>query len=412
MTPSLIRDSAGGTPGYTTGEAKIPFSRSWLLKIMVFSGSRIIRGITGVARIHLGNDPAFIVPDYSFVDARELVFYLGLALLAGIVGAITIRVLHGIEDMFEGLKFPFWGKAVAGGLIMGTTGYFYPELFGNGYETVSAVLLQETTFSLMVVLLGLKILMMSVTLASGGVGGVFAPSLYIGAMLGGSYGFAVHHFFPNMTASFGAYALVGMAAMFAATSGAIFTSIVIIFEMTRSYSIILPLMLACVVAEQVSAILMKNHTIFSIKLARKGVSVIKSASYGALTMTPVKSIMTKDLITLRDDMTLGEAEKVIARYSVHMVYPVVDKKGTFLGLVRGSNISYQYLIKGPSSRLLDHAVKEPRVVGPDDSVLDALKNLDDYRDPRVVVVDKQTRELLGIVSPTDFVRFISKEVQE
>ena len=180
-------------------------------------------------------------------------------------------------------------------------GHFFPHIYGVGYETISDVLQQNTTFSLMLALVFLKIIAMSLTLAGGGSGGVFAPSLFVGAMLGGSFGYMVNVYFPNGSAPYGAYALVGMAALFSATGRATFTAIVILFEMTLDYSIILPLMFACVTADQV-VWLLSRESIYSLKLKRKGLNFITDMSVNVMSITSIRDIMTTKLDTITLDL--------------------------------------------------------------------------------------------------------------
>ena len=165
---------------------------------------------------------------------------------------------------------------------------------------------------------------MSITLGGGGSGGVFAPSLFIGAMVGGSFGYVVHLYFPDFTATYGAYALVGMAALFSATARATFTAIVILFEMTLDYSIILPLMFVCVTADQVAWALSKE-SIYSLKLKRKGLNFVTDLSANVMSMTHVKSIMTTELATIRPEMDMKYVlENILPRN--HTTYPVINEK--------------------------------------------------------------------------------------
>ena len=148
----------------------------------------------------------------------------------------------------------------------------------------------------------------SLTIASGASGGVFTPSLYIGAMLGGVYGMIVHELFPGMTSSYGAYALVGMAAVFSGASRASLTAVVILFEMTLEYSIILPLMFSCVIANQVASILYGEKTLYSVKLMRKGISSLIGFGANVYETTLVKEIMSIHVKSIYEDFTLEEAE--------------------------------------------------------------------------------------------------------
>ncbi len=363
---------------------------------------------TVISRYHLGNEPAFIVPEYSFVNPIELIFYLGLGVLAGFVGYLIIKTLYATEDLFDKAPIPFWSKPVIGGLILGITGFYFPQIFGVGYETVTDVLTQNATFKIMFLLIFLKIAMMSITIAAGGSGGVFAPSLFVGAMLGGAYGYVINLYFPEYSAGYGAYALVGMAAVFAATGQAAFTAIVILFEMTLDYSIILPLMFVCVVADQMAMLLCKDNTIYSTKLKRKGLALIQGFGINIFEVTPIKEIMSTELDVIRDTMNLGEA-KEFSESLAHNVYPVVNDHNILMGMLRSSDIAKGIKSHGREVSIIEFIVGTPTAVYPTETVLSSFKKLQKSRDPRIVVVDRYSKELLGIVSPTDFARLSSKQ---
>ncbi len=355
-----------------------------------------------VSRYHLGNEPAFFVPEYTLSGPTELIFYFGLGLLAGIVGAWVIRVLYGVEDFVDKIKCHFLLKPIIGGLLIAFVGLYYPQIFGVGYESMTQVLQQNMSLSLILVLLILKPLIMSITLSVGGSGGVFAPSLFVGAMLGGAYGIIVHNYFPDLTAGHGAYALVGMAAVFSATSRATFTAIVILFEMTLDYSIILPLMLVCVIADQFSWVIQKE-SIYSMKLRRKGIKFINDIGVNIMGITLVKDIMTTEIQLADSQMSLAEAsEKLLPSH--HSVYPVVDSDKKLQGIVLHDDIK-SHASKGHLDMKINELLEEAKaIVFADETVLQAVKKIEKIRDPRILVVDRRYGTLLGIVSPIDFVR--------
>ncbi|MEC9282903.1 MAG: chloride channel protein [Bdellovibrionota bacterium] len=363
---------------------------------------------TIVSRIHLGNEPAFFVPKYSLHGPTELVFYFVLAVLAGILGVVFIKAVYGIEDYVEELKIPFWSKPLLGGLILAGVGMMFPEMFGVGYESISDVLQQKSSLEIMALFIVLKIICTSVCLACGGSGGVFVPSLFIGAMLGGAYGFAVNELFPDMTAGYGAYALVGMAAVFSSTARASFTAIVILFEMTLDYSIILPLMFVCVISDQVALAFMK-HSIYSLKLKRKGLKFISDISVNVMSITVVKDIMTTQIRTASKNMSLAEARNKLLQYG-HAVYPVVDDDNVLLGIISREEISTN-VEKHPKMKISEFMQEAKAVVREDDSVLKAISKIEKSRDPRILVVSQRSRKLCGIVSPIDFVRLSSAEAE-
>jgi len=224
-----------------------------------------------VARSYLGNYPAFTAPAYDLVSGRELPLYFLMGLVLGWAAILYVRALYKAEDLFSAWRFPDYLKPAVGGLMVGLVLRYFPEVYGAGFPAVESALWVRFPWELLVGLFVAEFLANCATLGSGGSGGVFAPSLYMGAMLGGAFGTLVHAMFPEWTAGSGAYAMVGMAAFFAATAKAPTTSILILFEMTNDYRIMLPLM-AATVASVYQSHRMSPFSIYTLKLHRRGIS--------------------------------------------------------------------------------------------------------------------------------------------
>lgn len=219
-------------------------------------GSVVLASATswGVLRLLLGNSPLFKVPQYQLVDPSEFAVYAVLGVGAGFISVAFAKLLLGIRERF--LEFPrwtIWFQPVAGGLLVGLLGWFVPQVMGVGYRYVGVALDGNMTLKLMALLVVLKLATVTVSYGSGNAGGIFGPALFIGAMLGGSIGTVAHHFFPAHTATAGAYALVGMGAAFAGIVRAPMTSVLMIFEMTQDYAVIVPLMIANLVSLFISS---------------------------------------------------------------------------------------------------------------------------------------------------------------
>src|ERR1700720_401574 len=199
----------------------------------------------GVLRLLLGNEPLFQTPQYQLVSSWELIAYGILGIAGGVVSVAFTQLLLLMRGRF--LRQPaktVWFQPVAGGLVVGLMGWFVPSVMGVGYQYVGDVLNDSLTLKLMLTLLVLKLVATAVSYASGNAGGIFGPSLFLGAMLGGAVGSVAQHFFPSYVASPGAYALVGMGTAFAGIIRAPMTSVVMIFEITRDYAVIVPLMVS------------------------------------------------------------------------------------------------------------------------------------------------------------------------
>ncbi len=223
-----------------------------------------------VARHFLGNYPAFYPWAYELQGPSELPLYFLMGIVAGLAAIVYVRLLYRSEDLFQSWKFPEYLKPAVGGLLVGLVLRFYPEVYGTGFPAIESALAVRFPWALLVGLLFAEIVANCATLGSGGSGGVFAPSLYMGAMLGGAYGTLVHTLFPETTGGSGAYAMVGMAAFFAAAAKAPTTSILILFEMTNDYRIMLPLMAATVASVYISHWRLP-HSIYTLKLHNRGI---------------------------------------------------------------------------------------------------------------------------------------------
>ena len=248
---------------------------------------------TVVSRHFLGDFPAFEVPQYSLVSAGELAAYAVLGLIAGLAAIAFVRALYGAEDLFDVIRLPAILKPALGGAMIGLIALRFPEIFGVGYEAINEALRGELGWKLLVVLAAVKIVAVSLTIGSGGSGGVFAPSLFIGATLGGAVGTVVHYLWPEASGGPGAYALVGMGAVVAAGTHAPITAIVIIFELTGDYKIILPLMISCIIATLLATRL-QRASIYTLKLLRRGVDVREGLSINVLQHMKAAEVMRVD----------------------------------------------------------------------------------------------------------------------
>src|SRR6266478_1518235 len=243
-------------------------------------GSVVLASATSWAmlRLLLGNDPLFQVPQYQLIHPGELGIYAVLGVVGGFVSLAFTRLLLWMRARF--LRFPrktVWFQPVAGGLMVGVMGWFVPQLLGVGYTHVGAVLTGGIALKLMCLLLVLKLVAVATSYASGNAGGIFGPSLFLGAMLGGIVGTGAQHFLPGYAASPGAYALVGMGTAFAGIIRAPMTSVVMIFEITRDYAVIVPLMLSNLVSYFIASRLQKEP-IYEVLADQDGIHLPKFGS--------------------------------------------------------------------------------------------------------------------------------------
>jgi CIC family chloride channel protein len=218
-------------------------------------GTAVVSSATSWMVLHLvlGDDPLFHVPAYRLVHPAEFAIYAALGVVGGLGSAAFVKLLLGLRNWFKGFpKWSVWFQPVAGGLTVGLLGYFLPDVMGVGYSYVGKILNGDVVLKTVVLLAVLKIVATSVAYASGNAGGIFGPSLFIGATMGAAVGSVAHRLFPAYTAGPGAYALVGMGTAFAGIVRTPLTSVIMIFEVTRDYTIIVPLMISNLIAYLIS----------------------------------------------------------------------------------------------------------------------------------------------------------------
>jgi CIC family chloride channel protein len=287
---------------------------------------------TAVGRIAFGSEAFLSLPGFHLVSAVEYPLYGLLGVIGALVGIAFIRVLYGGEDLADRIwRGPAWLRPAVGGLLLGCVLLVLPEMYGVGYPVLEGAIAGKYTFAFLLALLGGKILATSLTLSIGGSGGVFAPSLFMGAMLGSAFGLAVNAVLPGVTASAGAYGLVGMAAVFAATGRAPITAVIIVFELTGDYSVILPLMLTVVVATGISRQLSRD-SIYTLKLRRRGIDIEQPAGAGAFAGMVVGEVMSPPPVSLPAAASRAEAAALFLREG-RSALPVLDSAGGLRGVL-------------------------------------------------------------------------------
>ena len=388
---------------------------------------------TVIAHLFLGEEVAFPIRTiigeiYTLNSPYELILYLILGIIAGLAALFFVKFFYNMEDIFDKLKMPEYYKPMLGGLLIGITGLImYTQfnhffVFGVGYGATMPVLTSSDTAWLytglqlagfFLLLMFLKMLATSFTLGSGGSGGVFAPSLWMGAMLGGAFGIVVGLMFPSIAAPYGAYALVGMAAFFSGTSRATLTAIIIMFEMTSTYEIILPLMFACVAADATSRILSKE-TIYTLKIKRKGVVFSYDREINILETKEVREVMITDIVSVRNSLKLTEAADKILKTG-YQGFPCLDDDGKLCGMLTHSDVR-NALLKGIDRKTPINQIKtcENLVVTYSDETLDiAMEKMAEYGYGHLPVVDRDDlTKLVGFLSRNDIMQVYQEKAKE
>ena len=357
---------------------------------------------TAVSRMYLGSYPAFFVPQYTLVSSWEFPLYMLLGAIAGVVGVLYTTLLYKTEDLFDYIKVPEYSKAAIGGLLVGAIGIFIPHTLGVGYDAVGLALLEKLSWHMLLALVFVKILATSITIGSRSSGGVIAPSIFIGAMTGGAFGYFVHSVFPAVTATSGAYCLVGMGAVLAAATHGPLHAMLIIFEMTGDYKIILPLMLAYIIGYVVASQL-KRDSIFTSKLVRKGIDIKAGREVNIMKSLLVEDAMITEVDSIAEDMHLKELLKLTFA-SRHTSFPVVDKKGLLSGIVTLHDFKEVIWEEGLGDLIIvkDISIPEVITVTKGESLDDALGKIGFRNIEQLPVVDEEnTRKIIGILSQRD-----------
>ena len=346
-----------------------------------------------IGRAAFGSHPFLALPAFDFSSPLELVLYAGLGALAAVVGVAFIRVLYAGEDLADRLwRGPSWLRPGAGGLLLGLLLLAVPQMYGVGYPVLERAVGGHYLVLVLLGLLAAKVLATSLTMWIGGSGGVFAPSLFMGAMLGSAYGAVAHHMLPGLAAAAGAYGLVGMGAVFAATARAPITALIIIFELTGDYRIILPLMFAIVVATALSNALTRD-TIYTQKLRRRGIDIDQPRAPSRMAQIKVADAMGRAPRPLNPDLPLHE---MVARFAAERSdsLPVAERHGSLVGIVAASDVE-RAISQGSSERTVAATLaREVPRLRPSDSLEDAVHALG-VRDDEGVPVMADDDRLVG-----------------
>ncbi len=345
-----------------------------------------------IGRAAFGSHPFLALPSFTFSSPLELPLYAGLGVLATAVGLAFVRTLYTGEDLADRLwRGPDWLRPAAGGVLLGLLLLAIPQMYGVGYPVLQRAVSGHYVILVLLALLAAKILATSLTMWIGGSGGVFAPSLFMGAMLGSAYGAVAHDLVPHLAPSAGAYGLVGMGAVFAAAARAPITAVIIIFELTGDYRIILPLMFAIVLATTLSSAV-THDTIYTLKLRRRGID-IDAPPKRLMAQITVAEAMGELPRPLAPEQPLRE---VLRRFSTERAdaLPVTDDAGALIGVVVASDI--EQAIAGPTRELnaasLMHSAPELRA---DQSLEDAVRALAATDEEGLPVLDTNGEVLVG-----------------
>ena len=386
---------------------------------------------TTVGRGLTGDVAAFdSIPKYTLSSPSEYPFYIILGLITGFAAAVFIKLLNLVETNIEKIDMiPVPLRTGLGGLCVGLIALSFPHVLGNGFDVTSDLISLDsdesgslilgssfldinivpgvTSLLLFIVsIMLLKIIATSISIGSGGSGGIFTPSLFIGAALGAALGLVLNDM--GIVDHPGAFALVGMAAFVASTTRATLTAIVLLFEMTATYEIILPLMLSCVVADAVCYTL-SEHSCYTSKLARRGINIDLGAEQDLMRMIKVEDAMTEEVMTITPERPLEVALQIIEDTG-HMSLPVVNDMNELSGIITWADIHIAALRHERHLTVGDYCVTDLITITPSESLAQALDSLGYREISHLPVVDKSNRlKLLGIITKGDIIKAYNRQ---
>jgi CIC family chloride channel protein len=361
-------------------------------------GMVVLSSVTAsaVGRAAFGNAAFLHLPPFQVVHVMDYLLFAGLGVLAGAVGVAFTRVLYRVEDLYDRLwRGPEWLRPGVAGLALGGLLLALPQMYGVGYPVLENAVKGRYVVGFLLLLLVAKILATSMTIGMGGSGGVFAPSLFMGAMLGAAYGTVLHDLVPATAGPVGAYGLVGMGAVFAGAARAPITAVIILFELTGQYSIILPMMVAIVLATLVSRALSRD-TIYTLKLRRRGIDLDHPPAPDAFTAATVGGVMEPLPTTLPVGTSLDDAAEALS-LSPLGVLPVLAEDGSYRGTVTARAVAEALRDEGHACTVGDLAVL-PDAVAEDMSLAQALDALVSTPGTGLPVLDRDRHQVVGWIS--------------
>lgn len=364
-----------------------------------------------VSRAILGNVLIFEVPTFVLESLPQILFCVLLGAACGLIAQLFIRSLEVTEQKFSSSKIPIWLRAAIGGGMTGFIAIQFPQVLGTDDIALDQALRGTLPWVLLLGIGFLKIVATSFSLGSGGSGGVLGPSLFIGGMIGALAGTAANALFPGISGTVGGYTLVGMAAFLAPMVGAPLTAILILFEMTGDYEIILPLLVAVISAMLVSGQI-SRFSLYTSHLHRKGVDLVRGREEGVLKTLKVRDVMRREVLTIPSSATFRQLSAKFLAAPVDYFY-LIDSGGALTGVVSFRDIR-PYLMEEALSDLVrvdTLATSNPVSVTPEESLFDVLIKFG-YKNVAIlpVISDPHKRRLIGIIHRKEVLEAYQKRI--
>ena len=370
-----------------------------------------ISAVTGTMlfRQLMGAETVLATPDYIVSNPSELIFMILLGVIAGFAGLAYTRGLTFTEELFDEWHFPWWGKALIGGTAIGILGLIFPQVLGVGYETMKDTVLGHIPLVSMLLFLIFKYIATLLTVGAGGSGGVFAPSLYLGIMLGGIFGSVANDLFPHLVANPWIYTVIGMGAIFAASAQAPLTASTIILEITGDFHIAVGVMAATSISYMIHGSLVRD-SMYTVKLVKRGIDILRGSDVRPTERIPVKLAMQPVEYFVYENDNVQKATQILMNTPVDLLVVLDSKAEKLVGIVTHSTIrgaaedSNNILIK-------DVVQRNVKSLSADDNLEEAIRVFSFFNVKTLPVVDpNDSTKIVGILKHADVINAYSSRI--
>ena len=364
----------------------------------------VVASVTGtiVSRSYFGDFPAFTIPAHEITSFLE---FPAFAILGAVSAGVAIALVWSIDVVRKThtkLRIPQFARPTLAGLAVGGIGLFFPQVMGVGYEATDEALNEMLPFAMLILLIVFKTTATALTLGSGFGGGIFSPSLYLGAMLGGSFGIVATHVFPQLSSGHGAYTLVGMGAVAGATLGAPISTIFIVYELTQDSAVTIAVMIATVISTQIFTTLYKRSFFYD-QLEQRGIVIHGSREAQIIQDTAVREVMGQDYVTVQPSALLPEIRAKLTETRYSEIF-VVDEEGILVGTILLSDLGIHAFThdQDDTMRAIDVCRRSPPVAPEDADLEAAMTLLEDCNEEHIAVVrSRADMRLVGVLHEHD-----------
>ena len=415
---------AAGAAGGIAGMFNAPLAGIFFAAEIILLGTYEIRSFaalvaasaisTVVTRAYFGELSVFVIPKYNVVNHFvELPLYCLLAILVAFIAVFHIKIFYFIRDKYRQLPLHPQLKPLTGAFVVGCIGIFFPQVMGDGYHFMEEVLYGDGVVMVTLALVFLKIFATAITLGSGGAGGVFAPALFIGSMIGSTFGTIAHRLLPDMTANSGAYAAVGIGAFLAASTHAPMTAIFLLFEMTGNYRIIVPAMLASIIATIVATKL-NEDSIDTVDFSREGINIHEGREVAIMKSLRVGTAITEDVDFISEKANINQLLEIFSQAKRSFYFPVIDDTGKMTGIVSMSDIK-NIIHRDTSERRAEYVGnichRDVITLTPDDTLYTAMQLFDIKGIEEIPVVETlENRWVVGMLKRRNVIAAYNRQV--